>query len=104
MFLSRAYRADPDDPAVHDRIFAFGFSRGAYTARVLAALVGRVGLIQTDSESELRRLSLWAYRAYRADRFPHSWPVRLGRRIRDVVLRGVGPHPWQDAVRSGPHT
>ena len=87
MFLSRAYRADPDDPAVHDRIFAFGFSRGAYTARVLAALVGRVGLIQTDSESELRRLSLWAYRAYRADRFPHSWPVRLGRRIRDVVLR-----------------
>lgn len=87
MFLCRAYSADPDDPAVHDRIYAFGFSRGAYTARVLAALVGRVGLIQTDSESELRRLSLWAYRAYRADRFPHSWPVRLGRRIRDVVLR-----------------
>ena len=86
-FLCRAYQADPDNPDVHDRIYAFGFSRGAYTARVLAALVARVGLIQTDSESELRRLSLWAYRAYRADRFPHSWPVRLGRRIRDVILR-----------------
>lgn len=88
MFLCRAYAVDPDNPAHTDRIFAFGFSRGAYTARILAALVARVGLVQTDSEAELRRLSLWAYRQYRADRFPHSWPVRCGRLARDLVLRG----------------
>ena len=86
MFLSRAYRVDPDDPTRGDRIYAFGFSRGAYTARVLAALVANVGLVQADSEAELRRLSLWAYRAYRADRFPHSWPVQLGRWVRDRLL------------------
>jgi uncharacterized protein (DUF2235 family) len=44
MFLSRAYRADPHNPDLHDRVYAFGFSRGAFTARVLAPLVGRVGL------------------------------------------------------------
>src|SRR5918993_5518648 len=43
MFLCRAYRVDPENPAITDRIFAFGFSRGAYTARVLAAMVARVG-------------------------------------------------------------
>ncbi len=93
MFLSRTYRTDPEDRSRGDRIFAFGFSRGAYTARVLAALVANVGLVQADSEAERRRLSLWAYRTYRADRFPHSWPVRLGRTLRDVALKA-----W-DAVR-----
>jgi uncharacterized protein (DUF2235 family) len=93
MFLCRTYRCDPDDTSRGDRIFAFGFSRGAYTARVLAALVANVGLVQTDSEAELRRLSRWAYRVYRADRFPHAWPVRAGRRLRDVALRA-----W-DALR-----
>jgi uncharacterized protein (DUF2235 family) len=96
MFLCRTYRCDPDHPDHGDRIFAFGFSRGAYTARVLAALVANVGLVEADSEVELRRLSLWAYRAYRADRFPHAWPVRAGRRLRDVVLRA-----W-DAARGKP--
>ncbi len=87
LFLSRTYRTDADDPASSDRIFAFGFSRGAYTARVLAALVTNVGLIRADTEAERRRLALWAYRIYRADRFPHAWPVRVARRLRDVVLR-----------------
>ncbi|BCS32024.1 hypothetical protein TBR22_A12290 [Luteitalea sp. TBR-22] len=103
MFLCRAYRCDPADPWSGDRIYALGFSRGAYTARVLAALVANVGLVQADSEAELRRLSLWAYRTYRADRFPHSWPVRLGRRVRDVVLKawdGLRGKPAFDPART----
>ena len=94
MFLCRTYRADPDDPASHDRIFAFGFSRGAYTARVLAALVASVGLMQADSEAErppavavglsaLSRRSLSALVAGAA-RPPAARrrPARLGCRVR----------------------
>ncbi|RSY81067.1 DUF2235 domain-containing protein [Sphingomonas koreensis] len=45
-----------------DRIFIFGFSRGAYSARVLAGLIHAVGLI------EPRNLNLldYVYRAYKA--------------------------------------
>lgn len=95
-FLCRHYQGDPDEPATCDRIFAFGFSRGAFTARVVASLVTRVGLVRADSEAELRRLSRWAYRVYRAERFPHAWPVRMLRTLRDVALRA-----W-DAARGLP--
>ena len=50
-FLSRNHQvADnfdeaPGDPARHDKIFAFGFSRGGFTARVVAGLVANQGLI-----------------------------------------------------------
>ena len=43
-----------------DRIFIFGFSRGAYTARVLAALIHAVGLI---THGQLNLLE-YIYRAY----------------------------------------
>jgi uncharacterized protein (DUF2235 family) len=48
--------------AERDRIFIFGFSRGAYSARVLAGFIHAVGLI------EPRNLNLlnYAYRAYKA--------------------------------------
>ena len=86
LFLCRNYRCDPADPSRGDHIYAFGFSRGAYTARILVALVGRIGLVQADDDAERRRLALWAYRRYRAERFPHYLPVRIGRWIRDVAL------------------
>jgi uncharacterized protein (DUF2235 family) len=34
-----------------DRIFLFGFSRGAYTARALAGMVHRVGLLRPESQN-----------------------------------------------------
>jgi uncharacterized protein (DUF2235 family) len=42
-FLMRYYRHD-------DRIFIFGFSRGAYTARVLAGMLHKVGLLTSGNE------------------------------------------------------
>ncbi|MEL7257269.1 MAG: DUF2235 domain-containing protein [Pseudomonadota bacterium] len=49
---------DDQDP---DRIFIFGFSRGAYTARMLAGLIHNIGLMDP------RNLNLldYAYRAYK---------------------------------------
>lgn len=47
-----------------DKIFLFGYSRGAYAVRSLAGVLDRVGLLRTDSATE-RNVQL-AYRHYRA--------------------------------------
>jgi uncharacterized protein (DUF2235 family) len=47
-----------------DRIYAFGFSRGAFTIRVVADLVAQQGVLRCATE---RELSAYARDAYRAD-------------------------------------
>jgi uncharacterized protein (DUF2235 family) len=49
-----------------DQVYCFGFSRGAFTIRVLAGLIGNQGLVQAKTEGELRDLAKQAFRAYRA--------------------------------------
>src|SRR5262245_40488491 len=61
-FICRHYDNDSE-------IFAFGFSRGAFTIRVLLGLVGHEGLVRFTSEAELNRRARAAYRAYRAERY-----------------------------------
>ena len=51
------------------RIYAFGFSRGAFTIRVLLGLVEHEGLARYQSEADLHRRAIGAYRAYRKARF-----------------------------------
>lgn len=53
-------KRDGDDVAP-DRIFIFGFSRGAYTARVLAGFIHAFGLVERRSLNLLD----YAYRAYK---------------------------------------
>lgn len=89
MFLCRNCRVDPEDPTRHDRIFAFGFSRGAFTARVVTALVAHEGLIQGADGVELKRLAAWAYRSYRADRYRNTWGVRVLRWMRNGLFRAA---------------
>lgn len=38
-----------------DRIYLFGFSRGAFTVRMLAGLIDHCGVVRADDEGELRR-------------------------------------------------
>ncbi|CAM3866012.1 DUF2235 domain-containing protein [Smaragdicoccus niigatensis] len=45
MYLVEHYADDPEP----DKIFLFGFSRGAYTARTLAGMVARVGLLRRSA-------------------------------------------------------
>lgn len=65
-FLSRNYKAteyetDDDRP----RIFAFGFSRGAYTIRLVVDLVSNQGLVDSRlPENEFRRQVLCRWDAY----------------------------------------
>lgn len=75
--------SDSRDP---DRIYVFGFSRGAFTARVLIALIEDQGLIRDAQGAELDRLAKWAYRAYRRKfnvRFKLLTPLRG---LRDWLL------------------
>lgn len=64
-FACRNYRG-PDD-----ELFGFGFSRGAFTIRIVMGLIDSQGLVKADSEAELHSLASAAYRAYRRDRYKH---------------------------------
>ena len=79
-FLCRNYKAG-------DHIWAFGFSRGAFTVRVLVGLIHREGLVSFNSEAELARNALAAYRAYRRKAFSTYIPwVLVGRMVRDLAV------------------
>ncbi|MET0599256.1 MAG: DUF2235 domain-containing protein [Mesorhizobium sp.] len=75
-----------------DRIYAFGFSRGAFIVRLVVGLLQREGLVDFASEEELDRNALAAYRAYRRKAFPapvwQLW-VRWGRDLRDAVVHAM---------------
>lgn len=90
-----------------DEIWAFGFSRGAFTIRTLIGLIASQGLVpariggEAVSPAEMHRNAMAAWRAYRAS--GASWRHRFvtitaGRRLRDVVLRA-----WQAARRHRPY-
>jgi Uncharacterized alpha/beta hydrolase domain (DUF2235) len=94
-FLCRNYNTgDHTD----DRIWAFGFSRGAFTIRVLVGLIHQEGLVAFGSEAELNRNALAAYRAYCKKGFPTKIPwVRVFQYLRDRRISA-----WNDmtAARS----
>ncbi len=61
-FLAETYDDGKDTDGEPDEIFLFGFSRGAYTARVLAGFIHAVGLIRPINLNLLD----YAYRAYKS--------------------------------------
>ena len=86
-FLCRSYRSKEDYEQIakgageggndgkqveikNDDIFLFGFSRGAFTVRVLSGLMLSQALVRYTSEKELDHRARAAYRAYRASRQP----------------------------------
>ena len=83
-FACRNIRSDDDE------LFAFGFSRGAFTIRVVTGLIHNQGLVQADSEGELDRLARAAYRAYRAEHFHTVLRIESAfRALRDLFIPGT---------------
>jgi uncharacterized protein (DUF2235 family) len=66
-FVCRNYQTDDDE------IFGFGFSRGAFTIRVLTGLILDQGLVQAANEIELDRLATAAFQDYRERRYHTVW-------------------------------
>src|SRR4051812_47080962 len=77
-FACRNYREGDD-------IYGFGFSRGAFTMRLVIALIASQGLVTSEDETELTRKSKCAYRAFRAAFLPRKLkrPTLFLRRLRD---------------------
>lgn len=77
-----------------DEIYIFGFSRGAFTARTLAALIASQGLVPAEiegepvSHAEMERNAMAAWRAYRKASVGYwSLPtIWIARWIRDLLL------------------
>jgi len=85
-FCSRNYRPG-------DRIYCFGFSRGAFTIRIVTGMIARQGLVAyNDNEADLARFAADAYRLYRR-RFDGGILKYLGylhidlRGVRDFAIR-----------------
>lgn len=89
---------DPGDSG--DHLYGFGFSRGAFTMRLVIALIAQQGLVRSTTEEELERKSEEAYRAFRADFLPRNWqaPTRWfrARRKRKAARGGVPPYDKSD--------
>src|SRR3954447_1731690 len=81
-FACRNYREADDE------LFGFGFSRGAFTIRIVMGLIDSQGLVKADNEAELHSLASAAYRAYRRDRYPN--------------LKFEAPYQWL-RNKFGPH-
>lgn len=81
-----------------DKIYLFGFSRGAFTARILAGLILRQGLLQKGPDAQMALDAHAAFRAYRR-RFEPRIPVfdqllAAARWTRDKLLAG-----WDKLLR-----
>jgi uncharacterized protein (DUF2235 family) len=87
-FLCRNYPENPtDDDKTATRIYAFGFSRGAFTIRVLNGLICSEGLVTSRSEEELDRNARAAYRNYRRKAYPAPWfGVAWIRKLRNGII------------------
>jgi hypothetical protein len=81
IFLCRNYQP-------HDRIYLFGFSRGAFTVRVLAKLILSQGLVSSFfSDADLRTQARRKYRAFRREKKTRLGLATLGRWVRDAFFK-----------------
>ena len=69
-----------------DRLYLFGFSRGAFTVRTLAAMIARCGILKNKfgSDAELRKAVSHAYGTFRKDFRKDGWE-QIGARVRNLL-------------------
>jgi uncharacterized protein (DUF2235 family) len=89
-FLARNYQAG-------DAIYLFGFSRGAYTVRVLAGLIHKIGLI-TPEQINLAGSGLIAYKQFSSDEAP-KLRARLTSFADAAAEDAVPPSPFDNAAQ-----
>ena len=72
--VRQLYRFLCDTYQPNDRIYLFGFSRGAFTVRVLAALIATCGIVNKDRLTDpsntvvsMASAVAWAYRCFRSN-------------------------------------
>jgi uncharacterized protein (DUF2235 family) len=82
-FLCRNYKPG-------DRIYAFGFSRGAFTIRLLVGMIAQQGVVEYKDEHQLAYHARDAYREFCRSQWPNRWPAKMFahglRFVRDMLL------------------
>lgn len=82
-FIIRNYRQG-------DQIYLFGFSRGAYTVRVLAGLINMIGLLSAENEN-LCGYALTAYKqASTRDNLEITWRFQKVLQAQHITIRFMG--------------
>ena len=87
--VREAYRFLAGNYEVGDEIYLFGFSRGAYTVRSLAGMIGLAGMLGREQMTEVAE----AYELYRNEKHRDSAPVTAfrsthGTRVPPITLLG----------------
>jgi uncharacterized protein (DUF2235 family) len=82
-----ANRPERYGPWQSDDIFGFGFSRGAFTMRVVNGLICQQGLVRYGTEQELDSKVATAYRTHRAENFKSKFQIEwLFRKLRNLFV------------------
>jgi len=81
-----------------DQIYLFGFSRGAYTVRVLAGLIHKIGLI-TPEQANLAGSGLIAYKQFSSDEAPKLREKYRGRTDAGAAEEAEPPSPFDNAAQ-----
>ena len=80
-FVCRNYQSSEDE------IFGFGFSRGAFTMRMVVGLIISQGLVRYETEAQLAKRARDAYRAFRRENFHTVLRIeRPFRWLRDLLI------------------
>jgi uncharacterized protein (DUF2235 family) len=87
-----------------DKLYGFGFSRGAFTMRIVVGFIARIGLVPYHgSDADLARDAKTAYRRYRRERNFHSGLfVRPVRALRDFISHIILRKPTIEQIRPIP--
>jgi uncharacterized protein (DUF2235 family) len=86
--ISDAYRFIITNYEPGDKIFLFGFSRGAFTARAVAAMLHSVGLLHPATENLLS----YAQRYWRSDRRRQSSGAKIAAEFKATLARQCPVH------------
>lgn len=86
--ISDAYRFLMANYEPGDKVFLFGFSRGAYTARAVAALLHSIGLLYPGTDN----LVPYAQRYWQRDLGPQSPGAKICIEFKTTLARTCGVH------------
>ena len=101
--VMRLYRFACRNGNANSRFYCFGFSRGAYTIRLVTAMIAKYGLVCYSNEGELEARVRDTFRQFSSDNNPNvaGFVGTVGRRVRDVAIKVkraiVGPRLKDEA-------
>ncbi|WP_454798317.1 DUF2235 domain-containing protein [Novosphingobium lindaniclasticum] len=89
-YVCRNYNGQYPGTDKGDTIYAFGFSRGAFTIRLLVALICTQGIVPYEDERELKRNCADAVRRFLGENAPDlfPWLFQTVRWFRDRIIQG----------------